>query len=261
MYSQKTLQLIDCNSQDCRDLHSWGPGMRQCYVLHYVASGSGYLECGRKCFPVKTHQSFLIYPYTTIRYYPDPDDPWEYYWVNFIGDQSPEYLSSWNVSPEEPALPVIAPDKILPLFHRIQDLDWRRGNYAEANGLLQAILGIYADCFPAAADVPSHGDRFAAVLMLIHSYAHKADFQLELLCRELHVSRATLYRLFKERTGLSPREYILSYRLEQARTMLEKGLSVKSAGISCGFSDQFYFSKAFKEHFGMPPSAYRQTAN
>lgn len=47
-FSKDTIFLVNYGRQNCEDMHSWGPGMRSCYVIHYVIRGSGYLECGKK---------------------------------------------------------------------------------------------------------------------------------------------------------------------------------------------------------------------
>ena len=76
--SQPGLTLLATGRQDCSDLHSWGPGVRPVYIIHYILRGQGIIEYHKKTFPVHTGESFLIYPYDTIRYYPDPGNPWEY---------------------------------------------------------------------------------------------------------------------------------------------------------------------------------------
>ena len=83
--SQPGLTLLATGRQDCSDLHSWGPGVRPVYIIHYILRGQGFIEYHKKTSPVHTGESFLIYPYDTIRYYPDPGNPWEYTWVEFTG--------------------------------------------------------------------------------------------------------------------------------------------------------------------------------
>lgn len=87
--SQPGLTLLATGRQDCSDLHSWGPGVRPVYIIHYILRGQGFIDYHKKTFPVHTGESFLIYPYDTIRYYPDPGNPWEYTWVEFTGKKLP----------------------------------------------------------------------------------------------------------------------------------------------------------------------------
>lgn len=67
-------------------------------------------------------------------------------------------------------------------------------------------------------------------------------------------------RMLKERKGMTLRQYIISYRLKNAKRLLE--LSNKSAAeiaVECGFTDASYFAKTFKAAFGMTPKEYRNT--
>ena len=67
-------------------------------------------------------------------------------------------------------------------------------------------------------------------------------------------------RVLKERKGMTLRQYIIAYRLKQAKRLLE--LTDKSAAeISeeCGFTDASYFAKTFKTAFGMTPKEYRNS--
>ena len=75
-YSEETVRLVGYGREDCSDLHSWGPGVRAFYIIHYVIRGAGFLECGGKRFRITAGESFLLYPYTELFYYPDPEDPW-----------------------------------------------------------------------------------------------------------------------------------------------------------------------------------------
>lgn len=75
------------NTQDCADLHSFGPGMREIYILHYVLRGRGVFEENGRAYPVETGGTFLVRPQAIIRYAPDPADPWEYIWVDFCGQR------------------------------------------------------------------------------------------------------------------------------------------------------------------------------
>ena len=60
------------STQDCADLHSFGPGMREIYILHYVLRGRGVFEENGRVFPVETGGTFLVRPRAVIRYAPDP---------------------------------------------------------------------------------------------------------------------------------------------------------------------------------------------
>ncbi|MCI5650402.1 MAG: AraC family transcriptional regulator [Fusicatenibacter sp.] len=257
-FSKDTLLLVNYGRQDCSDLHSWGPGMRSCYVIHYVISGSGFLEYQKKRWHLKAGQSFLICPYMTVLYYPDKEDPWEYVWVDFVGKEVGAFLERCSMNESHPICGFLSWKKLSPVFEQLGTIDPYQTNRKEAGGLLVTLLGIYEDAFGAVDSKRKvEGDhRLEMALILIQSNYHKNQFHVETLCDMMHMSRVTLYRLFLQHIGSSPADYLLSYRLKQAKKLLIMGMSVKGTAISCGFSDPFYFSKVFKKQMGISPSEY-----
>lgn len=82
------------------------------------------------------------------------------------------------------------------------------------------------------------------------------DFSVEELSRLLYVSRVTLYKKIVSVTGKTPVEYIRIIRLKQAAGLLQKGMNVSQAAYETGFNNPKYFTKYFKEEFGMLPSEF-----
>ncbi len=72
------------------------------------------------------------------------------------------------------------------------------------------------------------------------------------------VSRTVFYNKVKSLTGLSPIELMRQVKLKIAAQMLAKGYNVNEAAFHIGFNDTRYFSKQFKELFGVSPSQYRK---
>jgi AraC-like DNA-binding protein len=104
-----------------------------------------------------------------------------------------------------------------------------------------------------------------------HDVVEDAKAYIEQQYRESHTLRELSARygmrdkyfsdVFKKHTGISPIDYLISYRLEQAKTLLESTeYSVKGIGESVGYKDALYFSRQFKHHFGNSPSDFRQKA-
>ena len=86
--------------------------------------------------------------------------------------------------------------------------------------------------------------------------AHYTDptLTVEALCTMCHISRSSLQRKFKHFLGLTPKEYIMKQRLKLALTLLmRREGSVKEVALASGFSDEKYFSRAFRAAFGYPP--------
>ena len=81
------------------------------------------------------------------------------------------------------------------------------------------------------------------------------DIDIKKVARESGISEYHFYRLFKNVYGISPYQYLKQKRLEMAKIMLKKdNIPISQLAMEVGYSDIFTFSKAYKQHFGFPPS-------
>lgn len=85
-------------------------------------------------------------------------------------------------------------------------------------------------------------------------------FDSSLKAQELHelcgISGTYFRKIFASRFGTSPQKYIINKRLTQANTILNNGdfESISDVALSVGYEDALYFSRAFKEKYGVAPS-------
>ena len=100
-----------------------------------------------------------------------------------------------------------------------------------------------------------------SALTIIHeNYMHPITIQR--LALRLGVTPSYFCRIFKATIGKRPLEYILSYRIDNARTYLSQSQdSITSIASKCGFDDINYFSRCFKKIQGITPTEYRKNIN
>ncbi len=80
---------------------------------------------------------------------------------------------------------------------------------------------------------------------------------MEGLAAYTSVSHSSLYRRFIKRFQISPKRFLMEYRIERACALLaDTNCSVQEISNSVGFEDPFYFSRAFKEVKGLSPRQY-----
>lgn len=104
------------------------------------------------------------------------------------------------------------------------------------------------------------GKFVAKVQAIVMEHLADSDFSVEQLSRELLISRQQLHRRFLAATGLKPNEYIRNLRLERAAELLRTTpLSIADISTRTGFATPRYFSKCFRDKFGMLPSDFRNT--
>ena len=81
---------------------------------------------------------------------------------------------------------------------------------------------------------------------------------IEEMARVAGLSPAHFSRLFKEVLGDSPYQFVMDYRVEQAKRMLgERARPMTDIALACGFADQAHFSRIFKRLTGQTPRAFR----
>ena len=79
------------------------------------------------------------------------------------------------------------------------------------------------------------------------------------ICKAVGYSKSTVLSAFKKEFSTTVNTYLNTLRLERAKKMLEnESVSVNEVALSCGFSDQSYFSKVFSATYGITPTQYRR---
>lgn len=98
--------------------------------------------------------------------------------------------------------------------------------------------------------------------VLDHVAAHFAQpIAIEDLARVAGLSTAHFSRLFKETLGDTPYQFVMDYRVEQAKRMLaDRERPLIDVALSCGFSDQPHFTGIFKRLTGKTPKEWRREA-
>jgi len=104
----------------------------------------------------------------------------------------------------------------------------------------------------AAADAP-----FAALIDWMQDHLDR-ELDVPTLARHAGYSERSFYRKFTEATGKTPAHFVEDLRLDAARTLLAKGLSLKLIAGRVGLTSSARLGQAFERRFGMPPSLFRQ---
>lgn len=91
---------------------------------------------------------------------------------------------------------------------------------------------------------------------ILARYIGSSQFSIAKLAREVHLSESQLRRKLVRLVGISPIRLLRKYRLDQARSLLIAGFSIKEVTFACGFASHSYFTLQFKKEFDMSPSDY-----
>ena len=99
--------------------------------------------------------------------------------------------------------------------------------------------------------------RVQVLLEYIHTH-YKEKITIENLAKTASISKTEALRCFKSIIGLSPINYLNSYRLQKAAQLLiNTENNIQEIATDCGFDDNSYFSKLFKKNYHVTPHNYR----
>ena len=95
------------------------------------------------------------------------------------------------------------------------------------------------------------------LLDYIHTH-YKDKITIENLAKTASISKTEVLRCFKSIIGLSPINYLNSYRLQKAAQLLiNTENNIQEIATECGFDDNSYFSKLFKKNYHVTPNSFR----
>ncbi|MRN52100.1 helix-turn-helix domain-containing protein [Paenibacillus sp. LC-T2] len=242
------------------NLHKWGPGVRDVFALHYIVSGKGYLKTQHTTFFLETGESFIIFPQMEVYYYPDPLDPWEYFWIEFYGGEASRLLSMINFTPNSPVV-VASPQDLGPLFHVSKSAELEPFERERSDAKLHLLLSYYMEYYPSDKAFLTK-DYTLSAREYIESNFWKPSLSVLDVVDYVKIERSYLFRLFKEENGVSISGYLTTFRIQRACELLRTShLSVKSIAYSVGYQDPLYFSKVFKKETSYTPSEYKKAYN
>jgi len=134
----------------------------------------------------------------------------------------------------------------------------RTGNLIHQRNILRAKFSKTMVFKPADIAVTSRDEKFLNTLTaLMEKYMDDPALSVETLQNELGMSRMQLHRKIKALTNCSTTEFIRYQRLLRAAQLLsDSDLAVSEVCYQVGFSSLSYFTRTFKQHFGLAPLAY-----
>lgn len=129
-------------------------------------------------------------------------------------------------------------------------------------GLAQALLAYVNPIESTSLSAVPDNPTLDAALAFLQSYPLDTSSPLaDQIARHACVSVSHLNALFRKGVGCGPVEYHLRMRLEHAQQLLQNPQrTIQQVAHACGFTDVNYFTRLFRQRYGMPPGAWRQTA-
>lgn len=257
------LYLCYCGRQECTPSHAFGPAERNEFLLHIVLDGRGTFTTPERTYTLKKNSIFLIYPNQTTCYQADADEPWSYIWLGFNGPKAETLLRYAGFTSEHPVAEL--PDTS-PYEHAIQGIltscqlnlssELRRSEYmySFAAHLAEDLHQADGDD----TDLSYPGSTYVKYALDYIEHHYQQNIKISDIANYVGISRAHLTNCFNKELKLSPREYLIEYRMNKAKDLLTTtALPINQIASSVGYEDPLSFSKAFKLVIGMSPKSYR----
>jgi len=250
------LSVYQCGYQVCKSNHSFGPFVRDHYLIHCVVKGWGTYKANGKAHKISEGQGFIIFPSETTTYAASTDDPWEYYWVGFNGSDAKRIIGMCGLSLKN--LTFTLPDFTRTIQYLKSIYDVSQCSQAKEYAMLGYLYLFLSNLIiPQKEHVSTSSYLEKALWLIDQKYSY--DISIAKIADMIGIDRSYLYKLFIEKYNISPKEYLLTKRIEKAKELLRNtDLSVSQVAYSVGFSDYCHFSKIFKQKEGTTPKIYNQ---
>ncbi|MCL2253672.1 MAG: AraC family transcriptional regulator [Lachnospiraceae bacterium] len=250
-----------CGITKAESLNDFGPAVKPHYLLHFITDGKGIFEMGGYEYSLEKGCGFLITPDELSYYRADENEPWTYVWVGFNGSLTDQIVKNIGLSSENPVFKADDADEIYRIVQEMTENDSCE-MYDELlrNGLLAVLLSSIFD--KTIASVKSEADRTnyyvrKAVEYIQSNYCN--PIKITEVADYVGINRSYLYTLFMNAIGISPHQFLATFRITRAAELLHSSsFPIESIALSCGYMDSLVFTKAFKQMKGLSPSVYRK---
>lgn len=249
-----------CGYERCSPNHSFGPLVREHYILHVISTGKGQVTLRDQTYFLESGDCFIVPKDEVIFYQADTDLPWEYAWIGLSGRKVAQLLSSTELL-HTGILYQVTTSQFYQLFSTIIENSQKTESYSpilRMSHLYQLIHHLQTS-YPYKPSLKHSDANFylqQAIAYLTHYY--HTTLSIQDLANYLHLSRSYLHQLFIKELNVSPKQYLTQLRIERAQALLTTtNYPIKMIANSVGYEDALAFSKLFKAHIGCSPSDYR----
>ncbi len=252
--------VTQCGSEVCAPGHSFGPAVRDFYLIHYIVSGKGTFFSRQGTFSLQAGQGFIIFPGEITRYQADAKQPWTYAWVGYHGQDAQALTKQAGLTMEQPIFTLEPPQTVFAILTTMAEeiASLRMGNLAALGGLYR-FLSLIGQSRPEM-ESNAHQQYYQKACWFMEGN-YQLGIQVSDIARFVGLSRSQLFRVFMEVGGQSPKESLTDLRMKKALALLgSRQLKQEELAASLGFSGGAQFAQAFRRYYGVAPRRWREAS-
>ena len=243
-------------------LPTWRPRGRLDYQLLYIAAGKAHFHVDGKEQIVTAGHMVLYRPKEPQKYEYYGEDQTEVYWVHFTGGNVKNILRSYGLTDDKRVFYCGSGLDYQNLFRTmINELQMCKENYEEVLETYLRLIFIMLKRHLANATKSDNArvvEEIDKATMYFNEH-YSEDISIDEYAQNNHVSVSWFIRNFKQCTGSTPMQYILSKRIYNAEILLHNSTyNVTEIAEIVGYDNPLYFSRIFKKVKGISPSEYRK---
>lgn len=245
-------------------LPTYRPRGRIDYQLLYVSAGTAHFHFGNENNEtiVSAGNMVLYRPKEFQKYEYYGTDKTEVYWIHFTGNNVKNILRSYGISDDMRVFYVGTSLEYARIFKRaISELQRCQTDYQEVLVLLlrQLLIAIHRQVTRERKLSNEYLDTEMDIAAQYFNDNYNTDIRIENYAASRGMSVSWFIRNFKQYTGTTPMQYIVSIRITNAQMLLEgTTYTISEIGRIVGYDNPLYFSRLFHKQKGFSPSEYRK---
>ncbi|MGB6178826.1 AraC family transcriptional regulator [Carnobacterium sp.] len=258
--------VYECGYEDVKVREPYQYEAIDYYLIHFILKGEGHFYINNEHIVLKENQGFIIPPNTKNNYYPSSEHPWSYRWIGFKGSGCKNIFNECGLllpNQEESISNYIYQftdtyqmDHHFKNVFNFSEEDKPYSALGEAYQVIDLLSSQYKEEM---VHRLSEAEKYVEKsINLIQQDYTNPNFTIEYLSNTIKIERTYLFRLFKKYKSISPKTYLIQYRLNKSAELLKKtSYSIEEIAYLVGFNYPSHFSRQFSIYKGMSPSNYR----
>lgn len=233
------------------------------WLILYTLGGEGAIKLEKDVLRVRTRDVVLYPPGTPHNYAATEAGTWDFMWAHFVPEP---HWSEWLRLPMTGGV----------FVHSLQEDAFERGRQAfrrlivDSKGrgkshlelamisLSEILVLLHLDAVERSEQ--DADERVGEILHYMSRHLHE-PMDSRKLARHIGLSVSRLCHLFKEQTGATITDTLLTLRLQKSAQLLEfTTRQIAEVALDVGFNSPFYFTRKFKEYYKLTPTEYRRQA-